>query len=52
MEKQALPDKKKAYEKPAVIHSQIMETIAGACSEADPVNGKTGNQDLCTQTNS
>lgn len=43
---------KKTYEKPAVIHRQVMESVAGACSEQDPTNGKTGSGDLCTITSS
>lgn len=31
---------KKAYEKPAVIHRQVMESVAGACQQAAGVNGK------------
>ena len=31
---------KKEYEKPAIIHRQILESIAGACDTADPINGK------------
>jgi hypothetical protein len=45
-------EKKEAYEKPAVIHRQVMESIAGACSDSDPVNGKTGTGDNCTVLNS
>lgn len=45
-------DRKESYEKPAVIHRQPMENIAGACSEQDPINGKTGIDDLCTFLNS
>ena len=50
--KKSLRPEKKEYEKPAVIHSQKMESIAGACSDDDPVNGKTGTGDTCTQANS
>lgn len=42
---------KKEYEKPAVIYTQVMESIAGACNETD-ANGKTGNGDSCQTTNS
>ncbi|MCA9990589.1 MAG: hypothetical protein H6666_08345 [Ardenticatenaceae bacterium] len=53
MSKQLNPvEEKMTYEKPAVIHRQVMESIAGACSDADPVNGKTGDGDTCTQINS
>jgi len=31
---------KKAYEKPAVIHRQVMESVAGACQQTAGVNGK------------
>ena len=31
-------EEKKVYEKPAIIHRQIMETVAGACSDADPAD--------------
>ncbi|HSH03068.1 MAG TPA: hypothetical protein VLL52_11165 [Anaerolineae bacterium] len=50
MSKQLLSSEdKKPYEKPAVIHRQIMETVAGACSDADPTNGKVGDgSDMCT----
>lgn len=43
---------KKTYEKPAVVYRQVMETVAGACSDADPTNGKTGTGDTCTFTQS
>ena len=33
---------KKAYEKPAVIHRQVMESVAGACQVSGGVNGKAG----------
>jgi len=34
---------KKAYEKPAVIHRQVMESVAGACQEGPGgINGKAG----------
>jgi hypothetical protein len=39
---------KKTYEKPAVVHREPMETIAGTCDGSDPVNGKTGVADQCT----
>jgi len=53
MSKEVNPvEEKMTYEKPAVIHRQVMESIAGACSDADPTNGKTGDGDLCTTTNS
>ena len=42
---------KKAYEKPAVIYRQVLETVANACDEAG-ANGKTGINDLCTVLNS
>lgn len=31
---------KKAYEKPAVIHRQVMESVAGACQQTGGVDGK------------
>lgn len=51
MSKKLIQDKKSkaAYEKPEVIHRQVMETIAGACSQTDPINGKVGGAtDQCT----
>jgi hypothetical protein len=41
---------KKAYAKPAVIHRQVMESVAGACEATDPINGKADN--TCQQLNS
>lgn len=41
---------KKAYAKPAVIHRQVMESVAGACESQDPSNGKADNN--CTVINS
>ena len=53
MSKQLNPvEEKMTYEKPAIIHRQVMESIAGACSDQDPVNGKTGVDDTCTFLNS
>jgi hypothetical protein len=46
------PDNKSVYEKPAVIHRELMESIAGTCDSQDPVNGKTGVDDNCTITSS
>jgi hypothetical protein len=43
---------KKQYEKPAIIYTQPMESVAGACTTDDPVNGKTGSDDLCTMISS
>ncbi|MCA9983299.1 MAG: hypothetical protein KDE09_05525 [Anaerolineales bacterium] len=43
---------KKAYEKPAVVHRQLLESVAGACEAGDPINGKTGSGDTCTVANS
>lgn len=40
------------YEKPAVVHRELMESIAGTCDSTDPVNGKTGVGDNCTVANS
>ncbi|GAG03121.1 unnamed protein product [marine sediment metagenome] len=45
-------DNKSVYEKPAVIHRELMESIAGTCDTGDPVNGKTGVDDNCTVVNS
>jgi hypothetical protein len=45
-------DPKKSYEKPAVIHRELMESIAGTCDTQDPVNGKTGTGDTCTVASS
>lgn len=39
---------KKAYEKPAVIHRQVMESVAGACQVTGGVNGKA--DAACTVT--
>jgi hypothetical protein len=39
---------KMVYEKPAVIHRQLMESVAGTCDAANPTNGKTGEGDPCT----
>jgi hypothetical protein len=52
MSKPKVKKEKSAYEKPAVIHRQVMESVAGACSDADPINGKTGVGDQCTQISS
>jgi len=43
---------KKTYEKPAIVHRQILESIAGACPVADPTNGKTGGDGACVVVNS
>ena len=51
-EKKKVKETKKAYEKPAVIHRQVMEAIAGSCPEEDPINGKEGVGDMCTTINS
>ena len=54
-EKKKVKDAKKIYEKPAVVHRQIMESIAGACECNDVYNSKTGDPgycDFCTQINS
>jgi hypothetical protein len=42
------PENKSVYVKPAVIHRELMESIAGTCDSQDPVNGKTGVEDECT----
>lgn len=46
------PENKSAYEKPAVVHRELMESIAGACDTAEPQIGKTGTADECTYLNS
>lgn len=43
---------KKQYEKPAVIHTQVLESVAGACEIQDPVNGKTGSGTGCSTISS
>jgi hypothetical protein len=52
MSQNHVSDEKKVYEKPAVVHRQLMESIAGTCDAQDPVNGKTGTGDNCTNTSS
>jgi hypothetical protein len=49
MEKKA-KEEKKPYEKPQIVHRQVLEAIAGACQASDPVNGKAGAP--CTTINS
>lgn len=44
--------KKLPYEKPAIVHSEVLESIAGVCDTEDPVNGKTGVGDTCTVVSS
>ena len=46
------PENKSTYEKPAIIHRELMESVAGTCDSADPVNGKTGTGDTCTTLSS
>ncbi len=42
---------RRPYEKPAVVHREMMEAIAGLCdATGDPVNAKTGVGDGCTNT--
>lgn len=53
MEKQARQEqnqKKKTYEKPQIVHRQVLEAIAGVCQQSDPINGKAGTD--CTVINS
>ena len=50
--KELTPGKKQPYEKPAVVHRELMESIAGVCDTNDPVNGKVGTTDNCTVTSS
>ena len=45
-------EERKAYEKPAVVHSQVLESVAGACPVGEPTNGKTGTDDTCATVNS
>ncbi len=42
--------KKKTYEKPQIVHRQVLEAIAGVCQQSDPINGKAGAD--CTVINS
>ncbi|MEW5988393.1 MAG: hypothetical protein AB1791_17320 [Chloroflexota bacterium] len=44
-------EEKRPYEKPAIVYSQPMEGIAGACSDEDPINGKA-DQAQCATLNS
>jgi hypothetical protein len=37
--------KKLPYQKPSVVHRELMESIAGTCDTNEPVNGKTGSGD-------
>ena len=46
------PNEKAPYEKPEVIHRELLESIAGTCDAADPINGKTGTGDDCTTISS
>jgi hypothetical protein len=50
--KELTPGKKLPYEKPAVIHRELMESIAGTCDANDTVNGNTGSGENCTTTKS
>ena len=50
--KELTPSKKQPYQKPAVVHRELMESIAGTCDTNDPVNGKVGTGDNCTVTSS
>jgi hypothetical protein len=45
-------EERKAYEKPAVVHTQVLESVAGACPVGEPTNGKTGTDDTCATVNS
>ncbi len=38
---------KKPYERPEVVHSQVLESVAGACPPGEPTNGKTGTDQTC-----
>jgi hypothetical protein len=46
------PENKSVYEKPAIIHRELMESIAGTCDSTEPVVGKTGVEDECQFLNS
>jgi hypothetical protein len=50
--KNGIKPNRKAYEKPAVSHREVMESIAGGCDSTHPVNGKTGVGDNCTSIGS
>ena len=55
MQKPTDTAKRKPYQKPDVVHRQELEALAqqqGACSDQDPINGKTGSGDTCTYINS
>ena len=45
-----MENEKKAYEAPAVVYSQVLEAVAGACEASDPTYGKAGAP--CTTINS
>lgn len=52
IEQPALKNEEKLpYEKPAIVYSQPMEGIAGACEEQFGTNGKTDDAQ-CAQVNS
>lgn len=50
VERQVKRRKKKTYEKPQIVHRQVLEAIAGVCQQSDPINGKAGAD--CTVINS
>ena len=39
---------RKPYEKPAILHRELIESIAGLCESGNPINAKTGVGDPCT----
>jgi len=39
---------RKPYEKPAILHRELIESIAGLCEPGNPINAKTGIGDPCT----
>lgn len=41
---------RKGYQKPAVVHREMIENVAGTCGDNDPVNGKSDPIFFCTTT--
>jgi hypothetical protein len=39
-QKNSKPVIRKTYEKPAVVHRELLEGLASSCGTADPVGGK------------
>jgi len=50
VERQVKRREKKTYEKPQIVHRQMLEAMAGVCQQSDPINGKAGAG--CTVINS